>query len=371
MKINMKNKNSERGFLFFHLVLYFRLKFKFFYCFFIFLSYNYSMFGKILFFLFLIFSPFLSFSSPIAFVNIEVIGSNPMPGNRVDIYLDSVTFDLDTSENSFYLNGKLFDKGIGLKKINIEIKDFKPIEIKVESLTMDGQLITGEKILYPAGVDIVYELNNPYRPINYKGKSYAVSSSALTLYAFPDIFDENGRRYSNNNLVYEWFIDTNLVPEASGFGKDKLEILNLRNYPVITKIELVVRTPDNKVSTRKMIELKPKKVVIKKYLKNPAHSYIYNSLIKRKVKSTFLETNILAVPYFVNKDDDFELKWFINDKEVSVNLLENENYISILNSTEEFVSRVFLRLNLNNNDKILQSAQKTIEINFDFDELGF
>lgn len=136
-------------------------------------------------------------------LSVRLVPENPGAREMINVMLNSFSFNIDAVETSVYLDGKLLKKEIGLKTFDFSSKDLGEESIlKITSKKRDGSTATKIISIVPSSVDLVYELNNPHVPFGYLGKSTAISNSALTIYAFPNLVNTNGQRLSKDSLVY-------------------------------------------------------------------------------------------------------------------------------------------------------------------------
>ena len=149
-------------------------------------------------------------------LNVNVSPEYPKPNSTVYISLEMYTEKLDSSDISYYLNGKLEKSAKGLKNFSFTVGESS----KTSSLEIVIKLHNGtsfSKILgvTPAGVDILWQADS-YVPPFYRGKALYGPQSMLQLLANPS--------FGNNNLIYKWSVDGEAFPGISGYGKNAVSI---------------------------------------------------------------------------------------------------------------------------------------------------
>jgi hypothetical protein len=130
----------------------------------------------------------------------EVPGAN----EEVKVRLNSYSFNIDSSEITVVVNGKIKQKEIGLKTLYFKTGDFgKKTDLKIIVKKVDGGIIEKSYSITPAEVDLIYQISNPHIPFGYKGKSTLLSNSELTVFAFPTLVNVGGQTISSDSLIYK------------------------------------------------------------------------------------------------------------------------------------------------------------------------
>jgi hypothetical protein len=240
----------------------------------------------------------------------------PGPNETVKVKLKSYTFNLDSAETEVIINGKVLKKAIGLKSFEFKTgKAGQNIKVLINSQKLNGDIISKEINLNPGLVSLVYELSNPHRPFGYQGKSTAISNSELDVFAIPNLVDKNGKRYDEKTLIYTWYKNYDIDLAKSGFGKNSYHINRLDAFPRETTISVEVTNLDKTLVAKDSIVFKPKSTEIEFYLLDPSLPFSFKNIANPNINSSNLDTTILAVPYFIdNNDEDAKYTWYINNR---------------------------------------------------------
>ncbi len=323
----------------------------------------------ILFFIFALLSPLHFIFAQGYFQDDELkytmLPNYPGAYEHVNIELKSNYFDLDSSEVSYFLDGKLVDKQIGLHNITFKTKGIgQKSEIKLVIKKYNGEIKTKIIKVIPAEVFLTYEIIKPYRPIGYLGKSIALSDSELRIFAFADMVDENQKRIDPANLIYQWYVNFEIDPENSGYGKRTYYISRLNAYPRKTDITVKVYTPGGRVIAKKTLHFEPHRTEVDFYLINSNLPFSFKNINNPDIISPTLDAKIMAVPYFMNNlVYESNVTWKINGKEAE-SVIGKPFTIILSNSLSAFVEQVNLFLRVKSPRRILQSSENTISVKF-------
>jgi len=296
----------------------------------------------------------------------KLVPKNPRPNQEVTLYLNSYSFDINSAETSIFLNNKLYKKEIGLKEVKFKVGDYgEKTVVLISSVDIRGQIIKKILEISPATVDLVYQLDNPYKPFGYKGKAVAISNSSLTIFALPTLVDSKGRKLDENSLIYTWYKNYNIDTKNSGLGKKTYHINRLDAYPRETEIKVEVTSLDKTKKATGYLSFKPKSTEIDFYLLEPSLPFKFKNIANPNITSKYLDTRIMAAPYFIDLDDrDVRYTWKINNKKARGLGGDKWNEILLSNSKDKFTSRVNLSFEVYKKYRILQSANRDIAINF-------
>ncbi len=230
-------------------------------------------------------------------ISVDITPSIPGPNQSVDVYVTSYMFDIDKSTISWYLNGILLEKGLGLRGISFKTGDLGQRSVlKLVIIKQTGSVLEEVIEIFPAEVDVIAEPIT-YTPPFYKGGSVATFQSPVKLVAVPNFIDINGRKVPDSEIVYTWNINGKVVRGKSGAGKNtyihETDIIS-RPIEVILKASPVSSNQIAKVS--RVIDFIQPRILI--YEKNP----IFGTIFEKSVQGSFTlnrqEIDFEAVPMF-------------------------------------------------------------------------
>ncbi len=298
---------------------------------------------------------------------VKMVPENPRPNQEVSVSLTSYTFDINSAETTVLINGKVFKKGIGLREFNFRAPALsKTLKLSIISRKIDGGEVVESFNIKPSVVDLVYQLDNPYKPFGYRGRAEAISNSALTIFAIPTLYGSNGKKFSKNSLIYTWSKNYDVDLGNSGFGKSSYHIERLDAYPRETVISVEVTDLKKEVRGVGYLKLKPENTKIEFYLIEPALPFKFKNVANPKIISSSLDATVMAAPYFIDLgDDDVKYSWKINDRAAKARSEEYWNEIILSNSDDDkFTSRVKLTFEVLKKHRFLQSAERSFFLEF-------
>lgn len=220
---------------------------------------------------------------------------SPAPGSSITVEVKSYSFDADRANIQWFLNGKPLASGTGLTSQTITVGGLgSTMNINVSAIA-SGKSYSASLLIKVADIDIVV---NPltYIPPFYRGAPLASSASTVEIYAVPQLYS-GGVFISSQNLVYEWELNRNKIPEQSGFGKNKI-VLTLPDVGgMIHSIVVKVSDTSNTITAEKTAVIIPVKPQILTYESNPLLGRSSKMSYSYEVKNGS-SISILAEPYY-------------------------------------------------------------------------
>ncbi len=296
-------------------------------------------------------------------IDIKISPKNPNPYEEVSIELVSYLTDFYRAEFSWYLDGKLKEKGIGEDTFSFVVGGEGDItKVRVLIKTEEGDMVIKRFNFNPTILDVLWEADT-YVPPFYKGKALASPESWVKIVVIPHFTTENGNKLKPSNLIYEWRKKNGeKVKEASGYGKNTFLI----EAPIPfgnSNIEVFVSSLGNSLSSTKKIVINPTTPEIIFYEDNPIKGIIYENSIKNESDLSKQEITIKATPYFFANDDikagNITYEWLLGGNSV----VKNDTAIT-LRREEGGRGRSLVGFTAQNIAKTFQSASKTFVLNF-------
>lgn len=298
---------------------------------------------------------------------ITTIPASPGANENVSVKIESFSFDLNSSEIIWAVNGAIKDKGFGKKNFSFKTGSVGSISlIKAVIKTKEGKTVEKTLVVRPAGVDILWEADS-YTPPFYKGKALYGYQSLVTVIALPNMANSSGTKINPDNLIYKWTKDGKVLGGVSGYGKSKFSFSrSILSRP--DEIEVEVMSSDKKIKASGSITLEPiePKTVI--YENNPLYGIIYEKAISGEFKLNGNEITLITTPYFFGKNDvggRIKYDWRMNGR--SINNKPDARQATFRN-TEGAKGSTKISVDLQNEGKELQSAGTNIMLNFEGDE---
>ncbi len=296
-------------------------------------------------------------------ISIDVSPANPTPYQNVNITLSSFVANLDSVNIQWIVDGKNVLSGIGKKSLAITAKAAN-IDTKVEIriLLPDGE-IDKNITIRPGVLLLLWQANDSYVPPFYKGKALPTPGSEIKVVAMPEV-TVAGKMVSPKTITYVWKQNYNNMQGASGYGKNFFTFVN--DYLEGTdNVSVVANTINQQYNAESNININTTNPEISFYKKDLILGTLWeNALIDGHM--TTGEEIIQAEPYFISpknfRSPDLNFYWAIGNRSVDVpsyikNLLPVKPQTSTTGNTT-------IKLEIENTEKIYQTAKKEININF-------
>jgi len=290
---------------------------------------------------------------------VNVVPPNPAPYEDTNIILSSYVNDLDSVFISWSVNGKTIASGIGKKSFLTTAPAGGSETNVVATISLPDDTVDIKITIKPSVMVLLWQANDSYVPPFYRGKALPTPDSEVKIVAMPEI-----RNVSSQNMTYYWKKDYTNNVDGSGYGKniflytnDYLEDSN--------NISVVASTVDQKSSSSAGVNIGMTQPKILFYKNDNALGTIWDKILTDPYKIQGPEI-IEAVPYFISpkeiQNPTLVWNWFINDGRV--NLTGFKKNLMPLTISEGTHGTSKLRLNIENKDKIFQTTEKEIDIEF-------
>ena len=296
-------------------------------------------------------------------IGVDVAPANPTPYSNVTITLSSFTANLDSVNITWLVDGGVALSGVGVKSFSMTAKGANT-ETRVEARIFlpDGE-IDKKIIIKPAVMVLLWQATDSYVPPFYKGKALPTAESEIKIVAMPEI-TVGGAMINPKNMTYAWKKDYNNMQTDSGYGKNFFTYINdyLENANMVS---VVASTTDGKYESESSVNVGVNTPLISFYKKDLS----LGTMWEQSLSDGHLiqgEEMIIAEPYFISPKEwrrpDLLFYWSINDR--SVNVPSYRKNIMPLKAEVGTSGTSKLKLEIENTDKIFQTAKKEININF-------
>lgn len=299
----------------------------------------------------------------------EIIITPASPGANKNVFvkIESFSFDLNSSEIIWALDGAIKSKGLGKKSFSFQTGKIGSVSlIKAIIKTKEGRTIEKTLVVRPAGVDILWEASS-YAPPFYKGKALYSYQSFITVIAVPNIINSSGAKINPGNLTYKWTKNSKVLGDVSGYGKNKFSFSKaVLSSPA--EIEVEVMSSDKKIKASGSITLEPTEPKILIYENNPLYGIIYERAVDGEFKLDGSEITLIATPYFFSKEDTsgekIKYNWNMNGRRIND---KQDARQATFRNTEggKGSTRISVDLQNENSGKELQSARTNVLLNFE------
>ncbi|MAG12504.1 hypothetical protein CL630_01700 [bacterium] len=295
--------------------------------------------------------------------NVSISPATPMAHQEVKVSIESFTFDLRTAQVTWILNGRVSQRGEGIKVFTFKTGNLgTESSVQVIVVTSDGQELERSFEIRPAEVDLIWE-SIAYTPPFYKGKALAASKNKIKITAIPHFILASKRRIDPDNLTYTWQKDRRVLGSLSGTGKQSVTIDGPRLFEN-ARITVLISSLSGTYNAQKEIIIRSVDPEIIFYEKHPTEGIKYEHALEQDFALTQEEIIVRAEPYFFSSEDlsssRVRFTWTLNGNNVENISRVNE----IVLRQEEGGGIAELSLAVENIAKILQEARKNIFIQF-------
>lgn len=299
-------------------------------------------------------------------VLLEMVPKVPAPGQNVNVRVESFSTDLKRSTIRWSVTDGQKAEGVGLATFTFTAPPAGTVlELTVTVVKENGEELTEKRTIATADVDLLIEADT-YTPPFYKGRSLFTHQAVVTLAAIPNVV-VSGETRNPAQLIYTWEKDDQVIQDASGYGKNRIQFLgSVLSRPFYVTVTVEAQNTAVKARRRILVEPTSPKVIV--YENNPLYGSIFERAITNKFRFDREEVGLTAVPYFFSvrtkNDKSLSYAWAENgtvlqDPTLGANLTFTNKGLSKSGISEILVGTSHL-------NNLLQSAR----INFALDVVG-
>ena len=287
----------------------------------------------------------------------------PRPDTDVTVSVQSNNTDLNRADFIWYVNGKVFRKGPGIKNITVSSgKSGTLTTVSVDVTTVDIGKISNEVSFRPAEVDLVWQTDG-YVPPFYKGKALELYGSSFKVVALPDFYTAGGKKMDPKTLIYSWKKNGTADGQQSGYGKDSFKSSQTSYVRGGDTISVEVSTNDRSIGAKKVVVISPQSADIVFYENSPLYGIVYEKAFENTFTLTAEELTLHAEPYNLSTYNPLSgvlgLDWSLNGSDVSAFKDSNE---LVLRRIGNVSGQSDINLTIQHKEKILQGGQVGITI---------
>jgi len=298
-----------------------------------------------------------------ASILVRVLPENPSPNQNVTINLSSYLSNLDTVLITWSVNGARIISETGQKTFSTTVGAAGTDTRILATIHLPAGIIEKRITLRPSNLNILWEALDSYVPPFYKGKALPVLDSEIKVVAMPEII--SGSTMTNSkNMSYAWRKDYSNEQSASGYGKNYFIYVN--DYlESSNNIEVTASTTDQRFTSKGSIDIGTFSPKISFYRKDAKMGILFNRELEASHRIQGEEI-VVAVPYFISPKQiqipSLVFTWSINGTPTT-NQIGNK-HIMPLKTVDGVTGTSRLRLDIENRNKIFQTASKEINIEF-------
>jgi hypothetical protein len=290
-------------------------------------------------------------------INLKPSNENPIPGQQLTVTAESYSFNLNSSNITWTLNGSLYQKGVGVTSIQVKAPDLgKKLAVGISASTPDGKGSTASINIGSGNIDIIVE-NNGYVPTFFSGKIPLSYQNTYRIIAVPHLANSSGVEYDPKTLIYKWTKDTQVIEDQDGYGKQVFSWQD-EMVPRQRTISVSATTRDGSVQAEKSVSIQAQNPFALFYNNDSLYGPMYNKAVGEKITiGKNRELAILAVPYGFNessKGDNLSFSWLLNSIEQTA-LSASQSIV--LRAPQDASGSSDIQLQIKNDNQILQGAQ--------------
>ena len=311
----------------------------------------------------LILSGTIAYAASSSSIIVDITPPNPAPNENVAITLNSYANNLDSVLISWSVSGKTVASGIGKKSFSTTAPAAGEEAKVVATISLPDGTIETKITIRPSVMVLLWQANDSYVPPFYRGKALPSTDSEVKVVAMPEIRTGSGL-IDPKNMTYYWKKDYTNNVDGSGYGKSFFLFVNdyLENS---NNVSVVASTVDQNYSSSASIDIGMTQPKILFYKNDNALGTVWEKTLADPHKIQNSEI-VEAAPYFISpkqiQNPTLVWSWFINDDRV--NLTSFKKNLMPLQAEEEVHGTSKLRLEIENKDKIFQTTNNEINIEF-------
>ncbi len=269
-------------------------------------------------------------------LSIRMAPQFPQSGDTVSLTVTSPILDISQSEVTWHSQKETLAEGRGVDTVYITLGALgTETTIEVFVTTSDTNA-SGRVTIIPTEIDLLVD-SDAYIPPFYRGRALPSVGTTVHFEAKPHFILPSGARIANEDIVFTWRKNKEIIPGLSGRGRAtaRIPIQHMYGSDVVS---VDVRTDDYSLSNQATFTLTPIKPIVTLYQNHPLFGLMYHRALGAASAFTENEITFEAVPYFVQADDAADpaltLDWRVNGQAVpSGNTRESSITINADNSS--------------------------------------
>ncbi len=244
---------------------------------------------------------------------------HPSPKEVVRITADSSFIDLSRSDIEWSVGDKIIAQGHGQKSVDVVAGSLgSRVRVSVTARASDGASASGEALIRPAKVDLLWE-SDSYAPPFYRGRALPSAGTFIRVSAIVHFEPEGIMQAPEQDIIYTWKRNGSIVPSASGKGRSSATFPSPTLFGTDT-IRVAASTEDGRYEGEARAAISSIEPVLALYKDHPLFGIMYNQALE---KSTFVpdaEMTFAAVPYFAEaewgNDPRLIYSWSVNGVDI-------------------------------------------------------
>jgi len=296
-------------------------------------------------------------------IGVSIVPPIPEPLENVNITLSSYANNLDIVLISWFVDGKSAASGTGRKSFSLKAPAAGGETLVLVKIDFPEGEIELRFPVRPSNTLLLWQAIDSYVPPFYRGKALPSPDSRIKVVAMPEIKIGSGIANASD-MAYSWKLDYTNDQAGSGYGKSFF-IFNNDFLEKSNTVSVVATTADQKYSSEASTVITTANPKILFYKRDPKTGTNWDFSIPNNYR-ILGEELLQAAPYFIAPKDTRNPRlvwsWSVNGSGVSIPGFK-KNVVPLI-PTPGLSGTSKLRLTIENSDKIFQSADKEINIEF-------
>ncbi len=286
----------------------------------------------------------------------------PAPYETVEVTLSGYSFDLNVANIVWSSQGKVLLAGLGKKTISVSLGGVgTSVPLSYTVTAAGGASTSGETVLSPQSVDLLYESKESHTPPFYEGKALPGEGSTVRVAAFPSLSDGRGA-VAPGNLSYAWYVNEEYKEKLSGVGKSSASVA-LDYLQESTDVRVLVRTPGG-ASAEKEITIYPHDVLPLFYPYDDVLGVDLTRPFTRRIELA-QEGTFSFEPYYFSRKGNLAASasylWYVDGLPVQT---QEERTLAI-RPDKNASGRRTVTVIIDNAKRILQKTESSVQVVFD------
>ena len=241
----------------------------------------------------------------------------PGPEENVAVKLESYSTDLNRDQITWVLNGKIVQKGIGLKNYSFRTGKIGSSSALTVIISVNGLDTVKKVTIGPGAVDLIWQAST-YTPPFYQGKALFSHQAKIKIVALPNLVNKSGVKIPAASLIYKWKNDGTVMDAFSGYGKNSFTLED--SIPVdSTPITVEVSSLDGTIKGMGSAAIRSISPQVILYRDNPLTGVTYETAVSSPLTLKEKEVKLVVEPYFFstkNKLSDVSYFWSLNSNQI-------------------------------------------------------
>ena len=212
-------------------------------------------------------------------------------------------------------------------------------------------------------VDILWQ-GDVYTPPFYEGGAHWTNEAEITILAIPHIPGPGGALLNPNTLVYKWWKNSVVLGTVNGVGKNSITFTG----PIITRpqvIKVEILTTDGALLASATREFAPRPTKLLVYEDNPLYGMMFHKEVSSTYSMNSQEIKLVSYPLFFSSDSrDPGFLGYV--WRTTAGSTEGSGTVTY-RIPEGSSGTAKITLRASNENKILQSGEKSFTLKFEND----